>query len=123
MHQFNFFDHTKMILTNHGTVITFIDPNSNSRTCTLHSLFTEAAQLGHYRSSTTTIAPTSSREAAAASARKRELEKIRFIIAKVEYCRDVLLNLISRKTATTGTSAASNLGLDPPITTSYTDTI
>lgn len=112
-----------MLLAQHGNVVTFIDPNSNSRTFSLHSLFAEAAQLGHYRSSTTTIVPTSSREADAASARRRDLEKIRFIIAKVEYCRDVVLNLVSRRTVTTGTSATSNLGLDPLTTASYTASV
>ncbi|GAA5971136.1 hypothetical protein JCM21900_000946 [Sporobolomyces salmonicolor] len=84
--QFNFYDHTKLIITSSGRTLTFIDPSFVLTTHSLASLFADAASLGHY----STTAP--------ADARQREqLEHARFLLSKVEYCRDVLRTLSHRK--------------------------
>lgn len=88
-HQFNFYDHTKLIITNHGHTLTFIDPSFTLTTYSLSELFHIAAEHGHYSS---------------ASAKNDErgddpLERVRFLLGKVEYCKDVLRTLSQRKAA------------------------
>lgn len=92
--QFNFYDHYKLIITHSGLLLTFIDPEFTQSTYTLPSLFRLAATHGNY-------AP---RHAASA-----ELKRVRVLIEKVEYCRDVLRTLVNRKSssAAVGSGAAA----------------
>ncbi|GAA5968768.1 hypothetical protein JCM11641_000725 [Rhodosporidiobolus odoratus] len=91
--QFNFYDHTKLILTSTGLILTFISPSFTLSTYSLPSLFRLAASLGYYSSSSSSSSvPTSSTEED-----RTQLEEVRFLIEKVEYCRDVLRQLGERK--------------------------
>ncbi|GAA5917430.1 hypothetical protein JCM5296_001622 [Sporobolomyces johnsonii] len=84
--QFNFYDHTKLIISSSGRTLTFIDPSFVLTTHSLSSLFADAAALGHY----STSAPVDERQ-------RKQLEHARFLLRKVEYCRDVLRTLSQRK--------------------------
>jgi hypothetical protein len=86
--QFNFYDHTKILLSHSGSIITFIDAEFNLTVYTLYSLFREASRTGFYR--------TTAKEGGDPKRMKR-LEKVKFLIEKVSYCRDVLKELSSRK--------------------------
>ncbi|SCV67638.1 BQ2448_5249 [Microbotryum intermedium] len=97
--QFNFYDHTKLLITQHGSVISFIDGDFRLQTYSLGALFDEASKLGHYRPSTsTTVGGAMTTEEAR---RLKKLDKVRFIIDKLEYCRDVIRTLSLRKKTTT----------------------
>lgn len=85
--QFNFFDHTKVLLTQNGSVVSFVDTEFGLHTYALGSLFREACELGHYRSRP---------HAGATEKETRRLETLRFLIGKLEYCRDVLKYLGER---------------------------
>ncbi|GAA6024436.1 hypothetical protein JCM11491_001735 [Sporobolomyces phaffii] len=89
--QFNFYDHTKLIITSLGQTLTFIDPSFTLTTYSLAQLFSLAAQLGHYSSSSSSSSVSSSADA--------KLERVRYLVGKVEYCRDVLKTLSQRKAA------------------------
>ncbi|KAM0748225.1 Pkinase-domain-containing protein [Meredithblackwellia eburnea MCA 4105] len=91
--QFNFYDHTKILLTQNGAVITFIDPDFSLRTYSLHAIFRDAARYGYYQQHQPTEMD---------AKRLKRLEHVRFLVEKLEYCRDVLKNLSSRKPATAG---------------------
>lgn len=93
--QFNFYDHTKLLLTEGGTVITFIDKEFTIKTYSLLTLFHEASRLGYYRPT-----PDPNQD----PRRKIRLEGIKFLIEKVHYCRDVLQSLSTRKVGTTATA-------------------
>jgi hypothetical protein len=81
--QFNFYDHTKLIITALGQTLTFIDPSFTLTTYSLSQLFSLASHLGHYSS----------------SSNSDKLERVRYLLGKVEYCRDVLKTLSQRKAA------------------------
>jgi len=84
--QFNFYDHTKLIITSLGQTLTFIDPSFTLTTYSLQTLFELAAQYGHYD------------ETKGMNERDKErLEKVRYLLGKVEYCKDVLKTLSLRK--------------------------
>ncbi len=85
--QFNFYDHTKVILTENGAVVTFLDPNFKPTTYSLLQLFKEAHRVGYWSRD-----PVEERKAA-------RLEQIKFILSKLEYARDVLRTLSQRRTA------------------------
>ncbi|GAA5885683.1 hypothetical protein JCM6882_007526 [Rhodosporidiobolus microsporus] len=85
--QFNFYDHTKLILTSSGLTLTFISPSFTLTTYSLASLFRLAASLGHY---SPTPPDPSSEEG-------KKLEEVRFLAEKVEYCREVLKQLGERR--------------------------
>lgn len=95
--KFNFYDHTKLLLTENGTTITFIDKEFNLKTYSLLTLFHEASRLDYYRAS-----PNPNQD----PRRKVRLEGMKFLIEKLEYCRDVLKSLSTRKTAS-GTVAVA----------------
>ena len=88
--QFNFYDHTKVILTEHGAVVTFLDPNFKPTTYSLLQLFKEAARVGYW---------SRDRPEEMDPKKAARLEQIRFILSKLEYARDVLRTLSQRKTA------------------------
>lgn len=100
--QFNFYDHTKLLITHHGSVLTFIDGDFKLNTYTLAGLFKAALEAGYYSSSSSSKIPSQSQ--------KERLERIRFFIDKVEYCRDVLKTLSTRKAATAAAAAAQSNG-------------
>ncbi|SCZ93449.1 BZ3500_MvSof-1268-A1-R1_Chr6-3g08667 [Microbotryum saponariae] len=103
--QFNFYDHTKLLITQHGSVVSFIDGEFRLHTYSLGALFDEASKLGHYRPSTSTT-PGSAMTTEEAR-RLKKLDKVRFIIDKLEYCRDVIRTLsLRKKTTTTKTTTA-----------------
>ncbi|KAK4048367.1 Cell cycle serine/threonine-protein kinase cdc5/MSD2 [Microbotryomycetes sp. JL221] len=83
--QFNFYDHTKILLTERGQVITFISPSFKLETNSIGSLFREARSLGFYSRSSGVIV-------------NERLDEIKLIVTKLEYCRDVLKTLSLRKT-------------------------
>ncbi|GAA5884164.1 hypothetical protein JCM16303_005950 [Sporobolomyces ruberrimus] len=83
--QFNFYDHTKLIITQMGQILTFIDPSFTLTTYSLPQLFSLATRLNHYSHS---LSGTRGEE---------ELERVRYLLGKVEYCRDVLRTLNQRK--------------------------
>lgn len=86
--QFNFYDHTKVILTENGAVVTFLDPNFKPTTYSLLQLFREAHRVGYW----------SRDKAEEADGRKAaRLEQITFILSKLEYARDVLRTLSQRR--------------------------
>ncbi|GAA5963700.1 hypothetical protein JCM3765_003550 [Sporobolomyces pararoseus] len=82
--QFNFYDHTKLIITSQGQTLTFIDPSFTLTTYSISQLFHLAAQHGHYSS---------------VDQGSEKLEKVRYLLGKVEYCKDVLRTLSQRKAA------------------------
>jgi hypothetical protein len=67
-----------------GQTLTFIDPSFTLTTYSISQLFTLAAQCGHYSST---------------GQGSEKLEKVRYLLGKVEYCRDVLRTLSQRKAA------------------------
>ncbi|GAA5830766.1 hypothetical protein JCM11251_001067 [Rhodosporidiobolus azoricus] len=85
--QFNFYDHTKLILTSSGLSLTFISPSFSLSTYSLPSLFKLASSLGYY----------SSQPPLPDTEEGKELEEVRFLIEKVEYCREVLRQLGERR--------------------------
>ncbi|KAK4053369.1 Cell cycle serine/threonine-protein kinase cdc5/MSD2 [Microbotryomycetes sp. JL201] len=87
--QFNFYDHTKILLTDRGTVITYISPSFKLKTCSIGEMFRQALKLGYYSKT----APSPKHDQAGS-----RLEEIRLIATKLEYCRDVLKSLSLRKT-------------------------
>lgn len=92
--QFNFYDHTKLLLTQNGSVVTFIDPDFKLQSFSLQSLFREAARLGHFRATPT-----------ADPAGVRRLEQLRLIMEKLTYCRDVLKTLYTRRETASSSKA------------------
>ncbi|GAA6001143.1 CDC5/polo family serine/threonine-protein kinase [Rhodotorula paludigena] len=88
--QFNFYDHHKLIISQGGHILTFIDPSFGLSTHSLPSLFRLAASLGHY----------SSRAPVDGSGKAQQLARVRVLLEKVEYCRDVLHTLANRKSST-----------------------
>ncbi|GAA5928413.1 hypothetical protein JCM10213_005729 [Rhodosporidiobolus nylandii] len=84
--QFNFYDHTKLIISSSGLLLTFISPSFTLTTYTLPSLFRLAASLGFYSAR----APRTPDEA-------EQLEQVRYWVEKVEYARDVLKQLGERR--------------------------
>ncbi|GJN88942.1 hypothetical protein Rhopal_001913-T1 [Rhodotorula paludigena] len=88
--QFNFYDHHKLIISQGGHILTFIDPSFGLSTHSLPSLFRLAASLGHY----------SSRAPVDGSEKAQQLARVRVLLEKVEYCRDVLRTLANRKSST-----------------------
>ncbi|KAM0787439.1 hypothetical protein ACM66B_003519 [Microbotryomycetes sp. NB124-2] len=85
--QFNFYDHTKILLTDKGRIVTYISPSFHLKTCSIGALFKEALKLGYYSKRVPTHAGEGGR-----------LEEIRLIATKLEYCREVLKSLSLRKT-------------------------
>ncbi|GAA5904293.1 CDC5/polo family serine/threonine-protein kinase [Sporobolomyces salmoneus] len=98
--QFNFYDHTKLIITNSGQTLTFIDPSFTLSTYSLSQLFHLAAQLGHYSSSTV-----------ASAGEVAKLERVRYLVGKVEYCRDVLRTLSQRRATQQQGATKENQGV------------
>lgn len=92
--QFNFYDHTKLLITNHGSTLSFIDGDFKLKTYTLGGLFQEALRCGYYSRTGKTKDPAA-------------LEHVKFLINKVEYCRDVLQTLSTRKAAAAAAAAAA----------------
>ncbi|GAA5849655.1 hypothetical protein JCM8547_000523 [Rhodosporidiobolus lusitaniae] len=88
--QFNFYDHTKLVLTRSGLHLTFISPSFTLTTYSLPYLFRLAASLGHYSSPSSSLPEEGTEE-------RNRLEEVRFLIEKVEYCREVLKQLGERR--------------------------
>ncbi|GAA5940026.1 CDC5/polo family serine/threonine-protein kinase [Sporobolomyces koalae] len=82
--QFNFYDHTKLIITSMGQTLTFIDPSFTLTTYSITDLFELAIDAGHYASEIED---------------QERLDKVRYLLSKVEYCKDVLRTLSQRKLA------------------------
>ncbi|KAI5478032.1 polo-like kinase [Pseudohyphozyma bogoriensis] len=99
--QFNFYDHTKLLLTEDGAIITFIDHDFNRETFSLHGLFREASRLGFYRHGQVFDSDPK---------RQERLEKLTLVVAKLEYCRDVLKSLGMRKAAASAAAATAAAG-------------
>ncbi|KAL8292670.1 hypothetical protein RQP46_001282 [Phenoliferia psychrophenolica] len=93
--QFNFYDHTKLLLTQNASVVTFIDPDFVLRTYSLQGIFRDAARYGFYSSAVDSDPK-----------RVKKLEHFRFLIEKLEYCRDVLRSLSNRKPSSSTATAA-----------------
>jgi hypothetical protein len=79
--QFNFFDHTKIVLTGDGHAVTLIGQDYRLKTYPLAKLVREGVQL--------------EAEAAAAAGeleprRQRKADQVRFILDKLSYCAEVL---------------------------------
>jgi len=75
-----------LIITSLGQTLTFIDPSFTLTTYSLQTLFELAVQYGHYD------------ETKGMNERDKErLEKVRYLLGKVEYCKDVLKTLSLRK--------------------------
>ncbi|ORY92413.1 hypothetical protein BCR35DRAFT_297802 [Leucosporidium creatinivorum] len=99
--QFNFYDHTKLLLTHSGTLLTFIDQHFHLTTYSLPELMLEAYRLGYF-----------SPKAKVLDERKaKRLEQVRFLCGKLEYCRDVLRSLSLRKSSSTTTTATATSGV------------
>lgn len=84
--QFNFYDHSKVLLTEQGRVVSFIDEDFRLVTYGLASL----VRLARADAS-------SSSSSSAQSADEKERTKAMTVLAKVEYCRDVIRNLANRR--------------------------
>ncbi|GAA6047057.1 hypothetical protein JCM3770_004175 [Rhodotorula araucariae] len=93
--QFNFYDHHKLIISHAGRLLTFISPSFTLSTYTLPALFRAAAAAGHYYPSSSHRPPPPPPPPDCAA----RLDELRILLAKVEYCRDVLRTLVARKTA------------------------
>lgn len=88
--QFNFFDHTKILLTEQATVVTFIGPDYKLKSYPLAKLLRRAQRIGllygdgHILSSSD-------------PAKQKTIDGLVFLFDKLEYCRDVLKNLCDKK--------------------------
>lgn len=80
-----------MILTHSGSVISFISADFTLQVYSLHALFREASRVGYYRAA--------GANDDADPKRLKRLDKVRFLISKVEYCRTVLKSLAMRKSS------------------------
>jgi hypothetical protein len=88
VNKFNFFDHTKVIISERGSVLTFINQDQRLRTYSIASLMAEAHRLGLYSE----VDPVGSDDKLA-----KKQENMSFLISKLEYCRDVLKGLARKK--------------------------
>ena len=97
--QFNFFDHTKILLTNAGKVVTFIGPDYKLKSYPLAKLVRRAARIGLINGNGTIISSTD-------PAKQKTIDGLVFLFGKLEYCTEVLKGLSEKK----GSSAALMVG-------------
>ncbi|GAA6007712.1 hypothetical protein JCM10207_004850 [Rhodosporidiobolus poonsookiae] len=84
--QFNFYDHTKLVISLSGLSLTFISPSFELTTFSLPALFAYASSAGLY-----------SRARSARTEEDPELAEAERMVGRVEYARDVLKQLGERR--------------------------
>lgn len=87
--QFNFFDHTKILLTEGATVVTFIGPDYKLKCYHLGKLLRRAERLNLFGAEPqlTSKDPT----------KQKTIDSIVLLFSKLEYCREVLKGLCEKK--------------------------
>jgi hypothetical protein len=97
--QFNFFDHTKVLLTENATVVTFIGGDYKLKCYPLAKLLRRAEKLnilgeGPVLSSSDPM-------------KQRTIDGLVFLFGKLEYCRETLKGLSEKKRPATASSTTS----------------
>lgn len=82
--------------------MTYIDADFTLKTFSLHSLFNDATRMGYYRA-TPKVPSTDPSEVK----RAKRLEPLKFVISKLEYCRDVLKALTNRQSSSVTESTST----------------
>merc|ERR1711879_283254 len=99
--QFNFFDHTKILLTEGATVVTFIGPDYKLKCYSLAKLLRRADRLGLLQN------PSGAPITSSDPVKQKTIDGLVFLFAKLEYCKEVLKGLCEKKRAS-GTAAAGS---------------
>lgn len=97
--QFNFFDHTKLLLTDSGRAVTFIGPDYKLKTYALASLMREAARLGLLPRERVLQFDLPVDHAQQEDRRQRKQAAVHFMLNKLVYALDVVQSLAQRRHA------------------------
>lgn len=98
--QFNFFDHTKILLTDSATTVTFIGPDYKLKVYPLAKLLRRAERFNILDKSAPV--PTSSDPA-----KQKTIDGLVFLFDKLQYCKDVLKSLCEKKRPTSSIAATA----------------
>ncbi|KAK9898570.1 Pkinase-domain-containing protein [Cystobasidium minutum MCA 4210] len=98
--QFNFFDHTKILLTEGATVVTFIGPDYKLKCYPLAKLLRRAEKLN--------ILGEGPVLSSSDPAKQRTIDGLVFLFSKLEYCRETLQGLCEKRRPTTASSTAGS---------------
>lgn len=98
--QFNFFDHTKILLTEGATVVTFIGPDYKLKCYPLAKLLRRAEKLN--------ILGEGPVLSSSDPAKQRTIDGLVFLFSKLEYCRETLQGLCEKKRPATASSTAGS---------------
>jgi hypothetical protein len=88
--QFNFFDHTKILLTEGATVVTFIGPDYKLKVYSLSKLLRRAERFSILDKNTPTATSSD-------AAKQKTIDGLVFLFEKLQYCNDVLKGLCEKK--------------------------
>ncbi|KAF5386544.1 hypothetical protein D9757_005886 [Collybiopsis confluens] len=94
-HDFNFYDHSKIILSSSGLTVTHIDKNSVLTRWTLSDIMLASLQMP-------ALPPTDANQVA--------IKLNQRLVDKLQYCKEVLVSIRSASTTSSGAAVGSNMG-------------
>lgn len=95
--QFNFFDHTKLILTESAQAVTFIGPDYRLKTYALASLMREAGRLGLLRNPEPMQFDLPADHEQQEERRQRKQAAVHFMLGKLVYALEAVRGLAQKR--------------------------